>query len=383
MATLSFHAGTEGKMSKKNMRGLLNHNLRKTMDKYKNHSNEMIDPARTEQNIDWVRDGQELAELVEERLANEYTGKKKLRSDAVILRDVIVQPSPDVFEGLSEDAKRKKAVQFTNDSLAWFADEFGQENVMAASLHLDETNPHTHVMVMPMTGDGRLAQKEFFKGPGDFKRQHREYREHMNARGWDFDLENKYGAVDSHKTPVYKKNAKAIEAQRLEHKAMVDELKSDPDLRKRAEDAVYDDIYATVLAGEQRAIQEREKALNELESRLGEYRKKLVNVQEKLKESAQKVEEQKQRVIAKGKNYKRHEAIATAVTLAVLKGDPKREDLYKHIAKKGVLAESPAFIQETIGASLDEVDGRFQKRYVHGKLFVDREVKKRDSGPSL
>lgn len=383
MATLSFHAGTEGKTKRKNINGSLNHMLRKTMDKYKNHGNPDIDVTRTEDNIDWTKEGRAVDEMVDERLEKEYKGKRTLRSDAVVLREIIIQASPDVYEGLSEAEKRQKAIQFTNDSLAWFGDEFGEENIMAASVHMDETNPHTHVMMMPMTEDGRMSQKDFFRGPAGLARQHREYREHMNARGWDFDLENKYGAVDSAKTPIFKANADAIHKQRVEHKDMLAELQADPDLRAEAEKAVYNDIYSSVLADEQLALQEREKAVETREKHLDEYREKLVASQEKLKEKAQKVEEQKQRVIAKGKNYKRHEAIATAVTLAVLQNDPKRQDLYKDFKKKGVLAENPAFIQQTVVESLEDVDSGFRKRHVPGKVFIDREVNKRDSGPEL
>lgn len=369
MATLSFHAGTEGKMSKKNVKGLLNHNLRKTMDKYKNHGNELIDPAKTKDNIDWTKDGRPVDELLDERLEKEYTGKKKLRADAVILRDVIIQPSPDVFVGLSEAEKQQKAIQFTNDSLKWFSKEFGQENIMAASVHMDETNPHTHVMVMPMTADGRLSQKDFFKGPADLKRQHREYREHMNGLGWDFDLENKYENVDGVPLPHYKANAKELEQKRVDQRQIIEELKADRDLRQEAEKAVYDDVWSIVLAEQQLAIQEREKALKEREAQLEAREREQQARHEELFNRTVDVSGREHDVNKKERILEQHSKVATAVALAVLSGDEKRKPLYQKIEKNGAAAYEPGKVQTVLIAALKDANAK--QRQIPTKKIKD------------
>lgn len=277
MATLSFHAGTEGKIRRNGIRGMTGHTLRKTEQRYKTHANESIDESRTHLNVDKTSGGKKLEEIVEERLKNEYTGKRKIREDAVVIREVIVQASYDVYEGLDDDAKRAKALDFTRDSLEWFKEEFGESRVVGLSLHMDETNPHTHVLIMPMTDDGRLSQKDFFKGRSDLKRQHREYREFMNERGWGFDMENKYGNVDSLSLPKYKANAKAVEGKRAEQKEMAEFLASEPDVRSEALQLVSDEIRAEVLREEQerleareRSLEAREERMRQVESRFGE-----------------------------------------------------------------------------------------------------------------
>lgn len=380
MATLSFHAGTEGKTKRGNLKGVLNHTLRKTMDKHKNHSNEKIDVTKTKDNIDWVQDGRSLEELVDERLEKEYKGKKKMRSDAVVLREVIVQPSADVFVGLSEAEKQQKAFDFTQHSLLWFATEFGVENVMAASVHMDETNPHAHIMVMPMTEDGRMSQKEFFKGPTDFKRQHREYREFMNGRGWDFDLENKYESVDGVSLPKYKANAKEIEKMRLEQKAMVEELKANPDVRKDVLEAVRADIYDNVLSDEQERLKEREKALNDREAQMladkKSFKKKADDWQQQLRE---KYTEKHAELSAKNeswrKNYKKHEAIANASALAILEGDPFKEELVKDIKKNGLLHRDPVQLQSILSKSLKDANSGIARRRINNNINVVKREK--------
>lgn len=356
MATLSFHAGTEGKTKRGNLKGVLNHMLRKTMDKHKNHGNELIDPALTKNNIDWTKDKKPVDELVDERLERDYKGKKKLRSDAVVLREIIVQPSPDVFVGLSEAEKRQMAIKFTEDSLKWFDEEFGVENVMAASIHMDETNPHTHVMVMPMTEDGRLSQKDFFKGPAGLKRQHREFREHMNNRGWDFDLENKYENVDGVPLPHYKANAQEIEEKRLEQKRILQELKADPDVRKDAQKAVYSDIYEFVLSDEQKALEDREKALKEREAQLEAIEREQAAEKEALFNRTAVVSGREQDVANAERRLEKQGAVATAVALAVLSGDKKRKAAYEQIEKKGVLAYAPDAVKKTLVDSLEQAN---------------------------
>lgn len=376
MATLSFHAGTEGKTQRKNINGSLNHMLRKTRDKYKNHGNPDIDVTRTEDNIDWTKDGRDVEELVDERLENEFKGKRTLRKDAVVLREIIIQASPDVFQGLSEAEKQQKAMQFTNDSLIWFGDEFGEQNIMAASVHMDETNPHTHVMIMPMTEDGRMSQKDFFRGPAGLARQHREYREHMNTLGWDFDLENKYGAVDSAKTPIFKANAQAIHEQRLEHKEMLDELQADPNVREEAEKAVYNDIFETVLMDEQLKLQEREKALKEREQAL-EVREQ--DVEEKERQQAERHEElfnrtyevsgREHEVSKKERRLAEQGKKVTSVVLALLSGDERRKISRQKIEEQGALAFPTASIEKLVVGSLD--DANKQKRQINTAKIKD------------
>lgn len=356
MATLSFHAGTEGKMQRKNLKGALNHMLRKTMGKHKNHGNEMIDSARTKDNIDWTKDGRPVDELVDERIEMEYKGKKKLRSDAVVLREVIVQASPDVFVGLSEAEKQQKAIQFTNDSLSWFADEFGGKNIMAASIHLDETNPHTHIAIMPMTEDGRLSQKDFFKGPAGLKRQHREYREFMKGRGWGFDLENKYESVDGVSLPHYKANAQELEAKRIEHRDIIEELKSDRDVRQEAQDAVYNDIYASVLSDEREALNEREMALNEREKAIEAKEREQEERKEQLFNRTMVVSGREHDVNKAERRIAGHEKVATDVLLAVLSDDVKRKSAYLRIKEKGAFAFQPESLRKVVVDSLEDAN---------------------------
>ena len=84
--------------------------------------------------------------------------KKRPRSDAVGLEDIIVSASVDFM--LSLDAQTRE--QYFRDALHFFQGRYGKENVMYCQCHLDESNPHIHVGVVPVTSDGRLCAKELF-----------------------------------------------------------------------------------------------------------------------------------------------------------------------------------------------------------------------------
>lgn len=174
------------------------------------HSNPNIDADRTHLNQSFVNDGAggfralavtrddegkarpPSAEIGDYLAARLSTVKKPLRKDAVVMRGIVLQLDPKWFDehnpdwrenGLNDEGRR-----LTNVTLAWASEEFGQANVVGGALHLDEHSPQLQLIVTPVTDDGRLSQKDFFKGPGDLKRQHRSLREHMIAAGYDADL---------------------------------------------------------------------------------------------------------------------------------------------------------------------------------------------------
>ncbi|MEG9246842.1 plasmid recombination protein [Arthrobacter sp. Soc17.1.1.1] len=129
------------------------------------------------------------AEFADYRSARLAQVKKPLRKDAVVMRGVMLQLDPTWFDthcpdwrtdGLNEVARRLVETQ-----LIWACKEFGQKNVMGGSLDLDETSPHLQLSVIPVTADGRLSQKDFFKGPGHFRKQRKELCDALEAAGYD------------------------------------------------------------------------------------------------------------------------------------------------------------------------------------------------------
>jgi hypothetical protein len=94
----------------------------------------------------------------------------KKRKDAVICIEYMITASPESFKRFGGSLCDYGGLEgqretYFGEALKWLIDRHGRENVVTASLHLDETTPHLVVYVVPMTKDGRLSCKDFLGGP--------------------------------------------------------------------------------------------------------------------------------------------------------------------------------------------------------------------------
>ena len=83
------------------------------------------------------------------------------RKDAVVMNSFVVGSDKQFFDGLS----KVERYNFFSDCYKFFAERYGEENVIAAVVHNDETTPHMHLNLMPVTKDGRLCSKQLFDKP--------------------------------------------------------------------------------------------------------------------------------------------------------------------------------------------------------------------------
>ena len=119
----------------------------KDIDLSRSHLNFCIDDLTPEK----------LETRVHERIKQLHL-KKKPRSDAVGLEDIIVGATVDFMLNLDPQTMK----QYFTDALHFFQERYGKENVMYCQCHMDESNPHIHIGVVPVTSDGRLSAKNLF-----------------------------------------------------------------------------------------------------------------------------------------------------------------------------------------------------------------------------
>ena len=61
--------------------------------------------------------------------------------------------------------KRKEDIEkWAKDMYQFIAKKYGEENILAFVVHLDETNPHAHCTLMPINEKGEFKFKEIFCG---------------------------------------------------------------------------------------------------------------------------------------------------------------------------------------------------------------------------
>ena len=83
---------------------------------------------------------------------------EKRRKDAVLCVEYLITASPD-WVGWNKSDEQK----YFDDAKKWLEDRHGKENVIATTIHRDESTPHLVAYVVPLV-DGRLNAKHFLGG---------------------------------------------------------------------------------------------------------------------------------------------------------------------------------------------------------------------------
>lgn len=133
--------------------GIQSHNNREHEPK----TNPDVDMSRSEDNYDLIS-CDNYKRSIKEKLSNLVESSRAVRKDAVVVCNFIVTSDSETMEALGADRQR----EFFQDSVKWFSDRYGADRVLNATVHMDETTPHLHIGVMPITQDGRLSAKAIF-----------------------------------------------------------------------------------------------------------------------------------------------------------------------------------------------------------------------------
>lgn len=97
-----------------------------------------------------------VAAAVAERIA-ECPQKKKIRKDAV--RYLVARANMPDYSQRSQEERE----EWVRRVRGFFAKKYGEDNVVDIRWHYDQTTPHLHLTLVPITKDGRLSAKEVFK----------------------------------------------------------------------------------------------------------------------------------------------------------------------------------------------------------------------------
>lgn len=117
------------------------------------------DPAKANLNRDLLAGSEpkepvpSIWELVQRRKAAVPHPKQGFKPDQVWLLDGLFACTP-------KSVPDAKIMDWANDTLNFIISKYRRENVLAAILHLDETNPHIHALFTPVTEDLRFCCKE-------------------------------------------------------------------------------------------------------------------------------------------------------------------------------------------------------------------------------
>lgn len=143
------------KIGKGGVRGIQSHNQREKDP----HTNPDIDKARTKDNYELL--GKHMKNYhreIKDRIARLAIKTKTVRKDAVVLCNFIITSDEQTMKAMPLERQR----EFFQDAVKFFGERYGADRLVNATVHMDETTPHMHIGLVPITADGRLAAKSIF-----------------------------------------------------------------------------------------------------------------------------------------------------------------------------------------------------------------------------
>lgn len=162
-----------------------------------------VDPTLTQFNRQLVPfPHASLLEAMDAAIAERVTGI--VRRTSVKIISYIVSAEREFFmpgENSELDASgrwdKKRLEEWTTASMEFLKTTYGAENVLSATLHLDEKTPHIHVAIIPITPDGRLSAFDWLGSPKKCRDLQTAYDQAVGHLGLNRGLK---GSVATHKT---------------------------------------------------------------------------------------------------------------------------------------------------------------------------------------
>lgn len=230
-----------------NTKGIQRHNQREN----KNYNNKDIDHTQTYRNYDLINNKNiDYKKIIDEKIDANYTGNRKIRSDAIRHVDGLITSDEKFFKNLDEDETDK----FFKDSLEFLEKEYGRENIVYATVHLDEKVPHMHFGFAPLTEDGRLSAKDKIGNKKQMTELQDRFNTHVNEKGYEMErgvskqlTERQHQQMDQYKIDTkYHQSEYEItkdEYEKLEYKTeqLRDELEKDLNKLRESADFNFED----------------------------------------------------------------------------------------------------------------------------------------------
>ncbi|MGQ7626701.1 MobV family relaxase [Streptococcus suis] len=202
---MSYMVARMQKMKAVNLGGAYRHNERI----FENHSNKDIDTSRSHLNYELTERDRELSykSQIEDYINENKVSERAIRKDAVLCDEWIITSDKTFFEKLDQEKTR----DFFETAKNYFAENYGEENIAYASVHLDESTPHMHMGVVPFE-NGKLSSKAMFDRE-ELKKIQDELPKYMNEHGFDLQR-GELNSEAKHKTVAeFKKDLATKELQ--------------------------------------------------------------------------------------------------------------------------------------------------------------------------
>lgn len=202
---------------------------------------------------------------------------EKRRKNAVLCIEHLITASPE-WSGWNTE----KESEFFDKSLEFVKQKYGSENVIAHSIHRDETTPHLIVYVLPIDEKGGLNAKKWLGGRAKLSQTQTDFANEVKSLGLERGLENskarhktlkKYYAVVNEPSPKLEEKKYEIEPINYDLIPKMGLLETTSSFNKKLEQS-YKDVH---FKYENQVLRLKEKHHEELKEKVNIYEKKLLD----------------------------------------------------------------------------------------------------------
>ena len=302
--------------------------------------NPQIDPTRTGSNYHLIKRQRSYMQFINDKIAA-LDLPTKVRKDAVLMCSFVVGSDRKFFGGLSPSEQR----QFFVDCTRFFAERYGEGNIISAVVHVDETTPHLHLNLIPIAG-GRLCAKKLFDRKALTALQADLHRE-VGAK-WNLQR-GKEGSQAKHLDTAEFKAKKIVEQARGEADSIIAEADHNAERKVKIAQIHADGIVASA---EQTAVKTKQQAQKYLDG------------------IVQSVEAERNKPTPKRKRQAEEELSALRTENAALRqskaiADRDRSDLFEQLQKAERRAKSKetafGMVSDMLAAYPDEFNTLLNK----------------------
>jgi len=354
--------------------GLQRHNERIPGQK---HSNERIDDSRTADNVFLKKADSKFNKSVNDVIENERKGGiKGVRKDAVRMVEATVQLSGKVLD-MSEDEQE----QVLRDSYEWLKNQFGENNVISAVIHKDETNMHLHFDFVPIE-DGKLTAKTIISKP-KLKKYQTDFLKNLKEKHVNMNFERGGGetsGLSQRDFEIMQKEREKLIQEIAEREKELDAREDKLDLREEKYDNAVKEFNKSVkeLKAQKIAVIYRERKVSVCEQMLERDREllavKKVEIGKKDVEATEKLTEASQKLV---EAFELKElADKTMERIKVLKSQLSNRwtDILQRV-RGGAL--SPSVVEEKVESYVPVTDENVQELMLEMDNLLDKENGKR------
>lgn len=254
--TVTTHLSIAYTKTKSVSRAQQNHTER--FDDAHKHTNKSIDPSKSADNINLrpEYEGMSYKQRFDAIVnSDRYTGRRRKDGSAMVIEGgknatvKMLQLSVNIGQ-VDEDGNPVDTLSkddyiklYKDDILPMLEDTFGADNIIGSAIHVDESKPHLHVDIVPLTPEGKLSAKQVVGGRGKMHQRQKQWLEIMQEKRPDLNFQRKKegtNGIELEKlkelTEVAKKDAgKWLKEMRAEYNSRLHIISKMQDKQEREE----------------------------------------------------------------------------------------------------------------------------------------------------